>query len=344
MTKKPENITMQITALAAKKAGGLLEEYKFDVAAPKVHECLIKVLNCGICHSDLHMIDNDWGQSKYPLVPGHEVIGEVAEIGPQVTHLKVGDRVGVGWQRSSCLHCRDCLRGNENLCDENQGLIVTGPGGFADYLMVDSRFAFPIPKGIDSTVAGPLLCGGITVYGGLRNAGMSSGQEIGILGIGGLGHLAVQFAKKLGNRVTVFTTSQDKAEFAHKMGADEAIVVGKGEVPQPPSSKLDILLSTVPAALDWVPYIDFLDSDGALAFVGVPDAPLSIPLFALLAKRRRITASPIGGRALINEMLSVSEKFGIEPIVEVFAIAQANEAIQKVRDNKVRYRAVLTVS
>ena len=341
MTKKLENITMQITALAAKKAGGLLEEYKFDVAAPKVHECLIKVLNCGICHSDLHMIDNDWGQSKYPLVPGHEVIGEVAEIGPQVTHLKVGDRVGVGWQRSSCLHCRDCLRGNENLCDENQALIVTGPGGFADYLMVDSRFAFPIPKGIDSKVAGPLLCGGITVYAGLRNAGMSSGQEI---GIGGLGRLAVQFAKKLGNRVTVFTTSQDKAEFAHKMGADEAIVVGKGEVPQPPSSKLDILLSTVPAALDWVPYIDFLDSDGTLAFVGVPDAPLSIPLFALLAKRRRITASPIGGRALIHEMLSVSEKFGIEPIVEVFAIAQANEAIQKVRDNKVRYRAVLTVS
>ena len=335
---------MQIKALAVKKTGGLLEEYKFDVEPPKVHECLIKVLNCGICYSDLHMIDNDWGQSKYPLVPGHEVIGEVAEIGPQVTHLKVGDRVGVGWQRSSCLQCRDCLRGNENLCDENQGLIVTGPGGFADYLMVDSRFAFPIPKGIDSKIAGPLLCGGITVYAGLRNAGMSSGQEIGILGIGGLGHMAVQFAKKLGNRVTVFTTSQDQAEFAHKMGADEAIVVGKGEIPQAPSSKLDILLSTVPAALDWVPYIDFLDSDGALAFVGVPDAPLSIPLFSLLAKRRRIMASPIGGRAMINEMLAIAEKFGIEPIIEVFAIAQANEAMQKVRDNQVRYRAVLTVS
>ncbi len=281
------------------------------------------------------MIDNDWGQSKYPLVPGHEVIGEVAEIGPQVTHLKVGDRVGVGWQRSSCLQCRDCLRGNENLCDNNQGLIVTGPGGLANYLMVDSRFAFPIPKGIDSKAAGPLLCGGITVYAGLRNAGMSSGQEIGILGIGGLGHMAVQFAKKLGNRVTVFTTSADKAEFAAKMGADEAIVVGKGEIPPSPSSKLNILLSTVPAALDWVP---------TLAFVGVPDAPLSIPLFPLLMKRRRIVASPIGGRAMINEMLSIAEKFGIEPIVEVFPIAQANEAMQKVRDNQVRYRAVLTVS
>ena len=254
------------------------------------------------------------------------------------------DRVGVGWQRSSCLQCHDCLRGNENLCDENQGLIVTGPGGFADYLMVDSRFAFPIPKGIDSNVAGPLLCGGITVYAGLRNAGMSSGQEIGILGIGGLGHMAVQFAKKLGNRVTVFTTSQDKAEFAHKMGADEAIVVGKGEVPQAPSSKLDILLSTVPASLDWVPYIDFLDSNGALAFVGVPDEPLSIPLFSLLVKQRRIVSSLIGGRAMINEMLAIAEKFEIEPIVEVFAIAQANEAMQKVRDNQVRYRAVLTMS
>jgi uncharacterized zinc-type alcohol dehydrogenase-like protein len=335
---------MQIKALAVKKTGGLLEEYKFDIEPPKVHECIIKVLSCGICRSDVNMIDNDWGQSKYPLVPGHEVIGEVAEIGPQVTHLKVGDRVGVGWQRSSCLQCRDCLRGNENLCDENQALIVTGPGGFADYLMVDSRFAFPIPKGIDSKIAGPLLCAGITVYAALRNAGMSSGQEIGILGIGGLGHMAVQFAKKLGNRVIVFTTSQDKAEFAHKMGADEAIVVGKGEIPQAPSSKLDILLSTVPAALDWAPYIDFLDSDSALAFVGLPDAPLSIPLFPLLMKQRRIVTSLIGGRAMINEMLAIAEKFEIEPIVEVFAIAQANEAMQKVRDNQVRYRAVLTVS
>ncbi|MCU0544761.1 MAG: NAD(P)-dependent alcohol dehydrogenase [Oscillatoriaceae cyanobacterium Prado104] len=335
---------MQIQALAAKKAGGILEEYRFDVAPPKVHDCLIKVLACGICHSDLHMIDNDWGFSSYPLVPGHEVIGEVVEIGPQVTHLKAGDRVGVGWQRSSCLQCRDCLRGNENLCDANQGLIVTGPGGFANYLMVDSRFAFPIPKGIDSKVAGPLLCGGITVYAGLRNAGMSSGQEIGIIGIGGLGHMAVQFAKKLGNRVTVFTTSEDKAEFAAQMGADEAIVVKKGEIPPAPSSKLNILLSTVPVALDWVPYLNFLDSDGALSFVGVPDEPLNIPLFPLLMKRRRILASPIGGRALINEMLSVAERFGIEPIVEVFGFDRANEAMQKVRDNQVRYRAVLSAS
>ena len=156
--------------------------------------------------------------------------------------------------------------------------------------------------------------------------------------------MAVQFAKKLGNRVTVFTTSQDQAKFAHKMGADKAIVVGKGEIPQAPSSKLDILLSTVPAALDWVPYIDFLDSDCALAFVGVPDAHLSIPLFLLLAKRRRIMASPIGGRAMINQMLAIAEKFGIEPIIEVFAIAQANQAMQKVRDNQVRYRAALTIS
>ena len=156
--------------------------------------------------------------------------------------------------------------------------------------------------------------------------------------------MAVQFAKKLGNRVTVFTTSQDQAEFAHKMGANEAIVVGKGEIPQAPSSKLDILFSTVPAALDWVPYIDFLDSGGALAFVGVPDAPLSIPLFSRMAKRRRIMASPIGDRAMINQMVAMAEKFGIERIVEVFAIVQANEAMQKVRDNQVRYRAVLTVS
>ena len=174
--------------------------------------------------------------------------------------------------------------------------------------------------------------------------GNGKGEVIILIGIGVLGHMAVQFAKKLGNRVTVFTTSPDQAEFAHKTGADEAMVVGKGEIPQAPRSKLDILLSTVPAVLDWVPYIDFLDSDGALAFVGVPDAPLSIPLFSRMAKRRRIMASPIGGRARINQMLAIAEKFGIEAIIEVFAIAQPNEAMQKVRDNQVRYRAALTIS
>jgi len=335
---------MKIEGLAAKQRGATLEPYTFEVEPPGGYECIIKVLACGICHSDLHMMDNDWGVSEYPLVPGHEVVGEVLEIGPEVTHLKKGDRVGVGWQRSSCLQCRDCLRGNENLCDRNQSLIVTGAGGFANYLSADSRFAFSLPDGIDTKAAGPLLCGGITVYSALRYAGMSSGQEIGIIGVGGLGHLAVQFASKLGNRVTAFTTSQDKADFASKLGAKEAIVVKKGEKPPAPSRPLNILLSTVPSSLDWGAYVEFLDADGTFSIVGVPEEPLNVPLFSLLAKRRRIMSSPIGGRAMIMEMLSVAEEFGIEPMVEVFPMEKANEAIEKVRNNEVRYRAVLTVS
>lgn len=333
---------MKIEGLAAKEAGGTLESYSFEVEEPRGYECIIKVLACGICHSDLHMMDNDFGMSKYPLVPGHEVVGEVVEIGPEVTHLKKGDRVGVGWQRTSCLQCRDCLRGNENLCDRNEPLIATGAGGFANYLSADSRFAFPIPQGIDTNAAGPLLCGGITVYAGLRYAGMTSGQDIGIIGVGGLGHMAVQFASKLGNRVTVFTTSEDKADFAGKLGAKEAIVVKKGEKPPAPSRPLNILLSTVPKAIDWEAYIEFLDSDGTFSLVGVPEEPLTIPLFSLLMKRRRIMSSPIGGRGMIMEMLSVAEEFGIEPMVEVFPMEAANEAIEKVRNNQVRYRAVLT--
>lgn len=335
---------MQIQALAAKESSTSLEPYSFEVQAPEANECLIKVLACGLCRSDIHMIDNDWGVSKYPLVPGHEVIGEVVEIGSQVNHLKKGDRVGIGWQRSSCLHCKDCLKGNENLCSQNQALIVTGPGGFANYLMVDSRFAFSIPRAIDTFAAAPLLCGGITVYSALRYAGMTSGQEIGIIGIGGLGHLAVQFASKLGNRVTVFTTSADKAAFATKLGAAEAIILEKKEAPNPPSSQFNILLSTVPTSLDWKPYLDFLEADGTLTFVGVPEAPLSIPLSSLLAKRRRLMASPIGSRAMMNEMLSVAERFGIETLVEVFPLDRVNEAIAKVRSNQVRYRAVLSIS
>lgn len=335
---------MKIEAYAAKQQGATLEPYTFEAEQPRGYECIIKLLACGVCHSDIDMINNTLAMSKYPLVPGHEVVGEVVEIGPEVTHLKKGDRVGVGWQRSSCLQCRDCLRGNENLCDRKQNLIVTGAGGFANYLSVDSRFAFPIPDGIDTKAAGPLLCGGITVYSALRYAGMGSGLEIGIIGVGGLGHIAVQFASKLGNRVTVFTTSQDKADFASKLGAKEAIVVKKGEKPPAPSRRLNILLSTVPSTIDWGAYIEFLDADGTFSIVGVPEEPLNVPLFSLLTKRRRIMSSPIGGRAMMMEMLSVAEEFGIEPMVEVFPLEAANEAIEKVRNNRVRYRAVLTVN
>jgi uncharacterized zinc-type alcohol dehydrogenase-like protein len=289
------------------------------------------------------MIHDDWDISRYPLVPGHEVIGEVVEVGSQVTHLKTGDRVGVGWQQGACMQCRDCLKGHQNLCDQAEGLIVSGYGGFADYMVVDSRFAFLLPEGISTESAGPILCGGVTVYAGLSNAGMGSGQEIGVIGIGGLGHLAVQFASRLGNRVTVFTTSADKAEFATQLGAHEAILVPAGGSPPLPVNRLNIIINTANQALDWLGYVNYLDSNGTFVFVGMPSEPLTIPVTPLTSKQRRIMGSEIGSPAMITEMLDVVEKFGIQPMVELFPLAQANEALQRVLDNKVRYRAVLTV-
>jgi alcohol/geraniol dehydrogenase (NADP+) len=334
---------MQINALAALEKGAPLQSFSFQAAPLKAFDCAIKVMACGICHSDIHMIHDDWDISRYPLVPGHEVIGEVVEVGSQVTHLKIGDRVGVGWQQGACMQCRDCLKGHQNLCDQAEGLIVSGYGGFADYMVVDSRFAFLLPEGISTESAGPILCGGVTVYAGLRNAGMGSGQEIGVIGIGGLGHLAVQFASRLGNRVTVFTTSADKAEFATQLGAHEAILVPPGGSPPLPVNKLNIIINTANQALDWLGYVNYLDSNGTFVFVGMPSEPLTIPVTPLTSKQRRIMGSEIGSPAMITEMLDVVEKFGIQPMVELFPLAQANEALQRVLDNKVRYRAVLTV-
>lgn len=331
---------MQVQAMAASERGAGLTPWSYTIGELGPHACLIRVFACGICHSDLHMIDNDWTMSNYPLVPGHEAVGEIVELGSQVRHLEVGDRVGVGWQRSACLTCSECLRGAENLCEDNKGVISDGYGGFADYLVVDSRFAFRIPSGIETSLAGPLMCGGITVFSGLVHAGMTSGKNIGVIGVGGLGHMAVQFANKMGNHVTAFTTSEDKAEFAARLGAHEALVCRGDELPQP-KRKLDILLNTAPADLDWQGYLDMLAPDGVMSFVGVPEAKIELPIFKLLAKRLRVMGSPIGGRAEIHKMLEVADTFGIEPLVETFALSEVNEAIARVRNNTVRYRAVV---
>lgn len=259
-------------------------------------------------------------------------------MGSLVSHMKVGDRVGIGWQSGACMECKDCLRGNENLCSKNKGTIVGRHGGFGSHVQIDSRFCFKIPDELESAVASPLLCAGITVYSALRYAGMTSGQNIGIIGIGGLGHLAVQFAAKLGNRVTVFTTSPDKEKFALENGASE-VVVG---TPKSTKNKLNIILNTTHNDLDWPRFLSLLDSDGTLTFVGVPPSTLSnVHVGMLLNKRLRIMGSPIGGRAMINEMLEIAAKHKIAPVIEKFPSSRANEAISKVRANKVRYRAVL---
>ncbi|MDJ0632306.1 MAG: NAD(P)-dependent alcohol dehydrogenase [Xenococcaceae cyanobacterium MO_188.B29] len=346
---------MKVDAMVIPEKGAKLQPFSFEMGEITGYDCLIKVLTCGVCHSDVGMIDNEWGFSQYPLVPGHEIVGEVLAVGEKVEqegvivddnveYIKVGDRLGVGWQGGSCLHCLDCLRGNENLCTWNQPLLVGNYGGYAKYLKVDSRFAFKIPSGIETDLAGPLMCAGTTVYSALRAAGMSSGQEIGVIGIGGLGHIAVQFASKLGNRVTMFTGSPDKAEYAKKLGADQTIIVPKGESPAAPKHQLDLILSTAPEPIDWSGYLEHLTTDGTFMQVGLFLNPMSIPLWPLVVKRRRFMSSTVGGRSTIREMLTLAEEYGIRPIVEIFPLEEANQAIDKLRSNQMRFRGVLRVS
>lgn len=329
---------MKIQALAVHEAKGELRPFSYEVDKLGEHECIIKVTACGICASDLTSMDRT---ARFPMVPGHEVAGEVVRVGSAVQRLKPGSRVGVGWQAGACLECNDCLRGHENICDKSRSLINTEYGGFADHLKVDARFAFSLPGDIEAKMAGPLMCAGATVYAALRSGGMSSGQRIGVVGVGGLGHIAVQFANKLGNDVIAFTGSSDKAEFASRLGAKDAVVVPRGGKVPGDGRKLDIILVTSGEELDWGSYLGQLDSGGALVLVAITFKPISIPVLAMIGKQRRIMASLIGSRASINEMLSLAARLEVRPIIETFPLAQASEAVSRVRENKVRYRAVL---
>ncbi|MCX7894462.1 MAG: NAD(P)-dependent alcohol dehydrogenase [Thermoanaerobaculum sp.] len=331
---------MKVVGFAAESVGAELKPWEYTLKLSNPHEILVEVEACGICHSDIHMIDNDWRMSTYPLVPGHEVVGRVVELGSAVEGLVVGQRVGIGWQASACMTCHDCLSGNENLCDHHQGLIVAGKGGFASHVKVDGRFAFPFPEALP-VEAGPLLCGGVTVYSALRHAGMTSGQRIGVIGLGGLGHLAVLFASRLGNQVTVFTTTAEKTRQAEQLGAAEVVVVEPGQSPPPPRARLDLLLCTVPYPQDWVAYLQWLGADGTLVLVAGGPKPLEIPFWALLGKRRRVMASPIGGRAVLQETLELAARMKVLPQVEVFPLSEVNRALRQVRENAVRFRAVL---
>ena len=333
---------MEVQALAALEPKAQFQPWKYETKELGPYDALIKVEACGICYSDIHMINDDWKSSKYPIVPGHEIIGRVIEVGNQVTHLTKNERVGIGWQKHSCLSCRTCIEGHENLCEvDYQATIRGNHGGFATHMVTDSRFAFKIPEKLDNNIA-PLLCGGITVYAGLKNAGMSSGQEIGVIGIGGLGHMAVLFASHLGNQVTVFTGSEDKINFAiDKLGAADGVLTKNG-VPKKLSQNLDIIINTVDSPQPWDQYIRLLGPNGTFCFVGNP-GDLNVPVGLLMGKQRRVMGSSIGSRPRITEMLRIAERYNIRPIIEEFPLSDANKAIEKIKSNKIRYRAVLHV-
>lgn len=331
---------MPIKAYAAMTAGKSLEPFTYQPGKLGPHEVEITITHCGLCHSDIHMIDNDWGITQFPLVPGHEIVGTISDLGPEVAHVAKGDRVGVGWQAGSCFRCEWCAQGEETFCPENRGTIVGRHGGFGDAVRCDGRFVFRIPEGLDSAAAAPLLCGGITVYSPLLETARPA-SRVGILGIGGLGHFALQFANAFGCEVTAFSMTPEKEKEAKKFGAHHFVVsTDKGRMEKAAGS-FDVLLSTVTAKMDWAAWMGLLRPKGALVFVGAAPGLLDVPAMSLVLGNKSVRGSAIGNRTRIREMLSFAARHGIQAQIEVLPMSDVNKAIAKVKENKARYRMVL---
>ncbi len=330
-----------IHGFATHAAGAELLPYKYDPGDIRQNEVEIAVSHCGVCRSDIHMVDNNWGISQYPLIPGHEIVGKVSATGTAVLGLNIGDRVGVGWLANSCGQCEWCLRGEENLCADGQGTCVHRNGGYAERVRVNARFVIPIPEAMDSERVAPLLCGGITVYNPILMHGVNPASRVGIVGIGGLGHLAIQFARAFGAEVTAFSSSPAKEADARSLGAEHFVNTRETKMFRNLAGEFDFILSTVEADQDWNAYITALRPHGTLCFVGVPPSVLGVPVFPLISGRKVITGSPGGSPRMIREMLKVADRHKVQAITEHFPMAKANDAVTKVKKNKVRYRAVL---
>jgi uncharacterized zinc-type alcohol dehydrogenase-like protein len=330
-----------IHGLAVHASGAHLLPYKYDAGELAPDEVEVKITHCGVCHSDIHLIDNDWGLSKYPFIPGHEIVGIVTNIGSAVKDRTLGERVGIGWQANSCGICEWCRQGQEHLCALSQPTCIGRNGGYADSIRVNWRFAISVPEVLESENVAPLLCGGITVYSPLRNHGVRPASRVGIIGIGGLGHMGLQFANAFGAEVTAFSTSKDKEPEARSLGAHHFVNTRDTAALKKVAGSFDFLLSTVSADQDWPGYINALRPKGMLCVVGAAPSPVSIAAFSLIGGQKAISGSPTGSPHDLAEMLDVAARHNIKAITERFPMAEANEAVAKVKKNKVRYRAVL---
>lgn len=335
-----------INGYACKEKGGQLESFEYDLGEIGADEVEVQVEFCGICHSDLAMIDNDWGMSNYPFVPGHEAVGKIVAVGSQVSQDRIGQRVGVGWQSSSCNHCKNCGVGKESLC-LNQGeveqTIVGRNGAWAERVRSQSRWAIPIPDALDPALAGPLMCAGTTVWSPIRHHGVKSGMNTAVLGVGGLGHLAVQFLAKMGTQVTGLSTTRSKEESTRKLGATDFIATKESpDALEKAAGRFDMILSTVSADVAWGDYMNALAPEGTLIICGVPDAAIELMPMLLIQSEKRIVGGRAGSPSDTQEMLEFCAKHDITPMCEQFEMSDINRAVQHVRDGKARYRAVVT--
>ena len=331
---------MAVKAYAAKGPKGQLEPFEYEPGPLGPDEVEVAVTHCGICHSDLAMIDNDWGFTTYPLVPGHEVVGTIAAVGSAVRDRQVGERVGIGWSCGSCGHCEWCGHGLENLCAQNQGVIVGHHGGWAQSVRAKAKFAVALPDALESELAGPLMCAGSTVFTPMDRFGVTATMRAAVLGIGGLGHLALQFLRAFGCEVTAISTTRSKEDEARKMGAHHFLATkGTDELKQAANS-FDFLISTVAADVPWVDYINALRPQGRLVIVGLPESDLRFPAFPMLTEKS-VTGASVGSPSDTARMLAFAARHNIRPVIEKFPMAEVNAALDHLRAGKARYRIVL---
>ncbi len=332
-----------IKAFSAANAGADLQPFEYDPGALGADEVEINVEYCGICHSDLSMLDNSWGMTTYPFVPGHEVAGVIAQTGLNVTHLQVGQRVGLGWHAGYCLTCPSCMSGDHNLCESGQGTIVGRHGGFADKVRAQAASVIPLPDDMASETAGPVFCGGITVFTPLLRFGVKPTDRVAVIGIGGLGHMALQFMNAWGCEVTAFTSSESKKAEALEMGAHHTINSRDPEEIAAAAGSFDLVLSTVNVKLDWDAYVSTLKSNGRLHYVGATLEPLDLGVFPLIMGQRSVSGSPVGSPTAIATMLDFAVRHDVKPLIETFPLEKVNDAIMHLRSGKARYRIVLKV-
>lgn len=344
---------MQSKGYGAQSADADVAPLNFSRRQPGARDVVLEIMFCGVCHSDLHQVRNDWGNSIYPIVPGHEIVGRVTAVGDGVTKFAVGDLAAIGCMVDSCRVCSNCREGLEQYCEKGTTYTYnspdpkgTGPtlGGYSNNIVADEAFVLKVPEGLDPARTAPLLCAGITTYSPLKHWKVGPGQKVGIVGLGGLGHMALKFARAFGAEVVLFTTSPDKREDALRLGAHDVLISKDEEAMAGQARSFDFILNTVAAKHDLNPYLNLLKREGTMVLVGLPSEPLPVGVFSLAAQRRSLAGSSIGGIAETQEMLEYCAEHGIVSDVEIIQIAYINEAYERMIKSDVKYRFVIDMA
>ncbi|OTG80222.1 alcohol dehydrogenase [Acinetobacter sp. ANC 5054] len=331
-----------IRAYAAMNAGESLVPYQFDAGDLQAHQVEVKVEYCGLCHSDISIIENDWKSSVYPAVPGHEIIGTITQLGSEAKGLKVGQRVGIGWTAESCQHCDPCIDGRQVQCTGTKTATIVGhAGGFAEKVRAGWQWVIPLPEDLDPSSAGPLLCGGITVFDPILQHQIQAIHHVAVIGIGGLGHMAIKLLKAWGCEITAFTSSLDKTEELKAMGADHVVSSRDTTALKAQRGKFNLILSTVNVTLDWPAYLSTLAPNGCVHMLGLALEPMQIPAGMLISGAKSVTGSSTGSPAALRQLLKFAARQNIAPQIELFPMSQVNEAIERLHSGQVRYRVVL---